>query len=304
MSCKWDPCHRSFLSRFLRTLPSSSIILAHQLIGYRCLIALIAGILFVKVSFGEARLNGKSPLHLGFGDTNADTLVSSYELTVSQAILTANAPQLILTFLFLTFNSLYTNMLMTQEWFDYAHERKSLRVTDPVGAQRSTYRLQLPYKYGIPAMTIAIILHWLISQSLFLVVAQAYDDSGPVKTDSYDGTSQNTANGSGQLGYSPLAIMVAVIVGGSAWIVGVHLGLRRYKGGMPLVGSCSAAISAACHQPKEDVNAAELPLMWGVVQEEETERECFRDEADEQTPEHCCFTSFPVSQPENGRTYT
>lgn len=34
---------------------------------------------------------------------------------------------------------------------------------------------------------------------------------------------------------------------------------------MPLVGSCSAAISAACQRPPEDKEAHLLPVQWGVI---------------------------------------
>ena len=50
-------------------------------------------------------------------------------------------------------------MLMASEWSDYAYERKSLSVTNPIGAQQSTCRLQLPYKYDIPLTVLPGTLH-------------------------------------------------------------------------------------------------------------------------------------------------
>jgi hypothetical protein len=41
--------------------------------------------------------------------------------------------------------------------------------------------------------------------------------------------------------------------------------LRKYPEGMPLVSTCSVAISAACHPPDEDRDAHLLPVQWGVV---------------------------------------
>ena len=35
---------------------------------------------------------------------------------------------------------------------------------------------------------------------------------------------------------------------------------------MPLVSTCSAAISANCHPPKADKQAHLLPLQWGVIE--------------------------------------
>lgn len=41
-------------------------------------------------------------------------------------------------------------------------------------------------------------------------------------------------------------------------------GFRTFPPGMPLVGSCSAAISAACHRPLEDEDAHLLPVQLGI----------------------------------------
>jgi hypothetical protein len=43
--------------------------------------------------------------------------------------------------------------------------------------------------------------------------------------------------------------------------------MRKYPAGssMPLVVSCSAAISANCHRPELDEDAYLLPVRWGVV---------------------------------------
>lgn len=59
-------------------------------------------------------------------------------------------------------------MLMAEEWSGYVHERKPLRVSNPSGSQRSTYRLQLPYRYGIPLLVLSGLLHWPVSQSLLI----------------------------------------------------------------------------------------------------------------------------------------
>lgn len=66
-------------------------------------------------------------------------------------------------------------------------------------------------------------------------------------------------------GFSPIAIITVIIVGSIVILYGILTGLRKYKAGMPFVGSCSAAISAACHFMSSDSDAALLPIMWGVV---------------------------------------
>ena len=197
-------------------------------------------------------------------------------------ILIANSPQALLSFLFLTYNGLYTCMLLADEWADYAYKRKPLRVTTPVGEQRTTYRLQLPYRYGVPLLVLSGTLHWLVSQSLFLARVTAF---GP------DGV-EDVAGSVSTIGYSCIAIITVIILGSVVVLLGIANGFRRYPGGMPLVGSCSAAISAACHRPNGDEGAERRGVMWGVV-----------TSGDESEPGHCCLSSWEVQRPIEGLTY-
>ena len=87
---------------------------------------------------------------IGFGAINVDALIKVPHSTIESNILLADTPQLILSLLYFTYSSLWTCMLLVEEWIGYLKERKPLRVTSPTGKQRSTYRLQLPYRYGIP----------------------------------------------------------------------------------------------------------------------------------------------------------
>jgi hypothetical protein len=60
-----------------------------------------------------------------------------------------------------------------------AYHRKGLRVSEnPRGAQRSTYFLQLPYRYAIPLLIVSSAMHWMVSQSLFLVTVLRYQPGG------------------------------------------------------------------------------------------------------------------------------
>ena len=184
-------------------------------------------------------------------------------------------------------------MLLGHEWSGYAHVRKPLRVTTPAGSQRSTYRLQLPYKYGIPLLVLSGTLHWLVSQSIFLARVDYYDNGILDDDDYYDtdnlqyGTQYQSIS---TLGYSCIAIITVIALGGIVVLVGILHGFRRYKPGVPLVGSCSAAISAACHRPNEDVDAPFKPVMWGAVESSNPIG-------------HCCFTSFEVTKPVKGQVY-
>lgn len=225
---------------------------------------------------------------LGFGTVTAESIVN-HQIGSNSTILTiviANSPQLILSFLYLTYNGLFTCMLLADEWNDYAHTRKALRVTVPAGAQRSTYRLQLPYKYGVPLLVMSGLLHWLVSQSIFLARISVYDDSGD----------DNPVQSLSACGYSCIAIIFTIALGSLVVMLGIANGFRKYKPGMPLAGSCSAAISAACHPPEADVNPSTDTVMWGVVGYETA-----KDSA--QPVGHCSLTSVKVQAPVPGSLY-
>jgi len=123
-----------------------------------------------------------------------------------------------------------------------------------------------------------------MSQSLFLALVTIYDDTGTA--DPYLSIST--------VGYSCIAIFCALIVGTVAVLGGIANGFRHYDDGIPLVGSCSAAISAACHRSSVDSMAYLKPVMWGVT-----------EKAGHATEEvgHCSFSSFEVERPVKGNLY-
>ncbi|MCJ1403722.1 hypothetical protein MMC11_006945 [Xylographa trunciseda] len=174
-----------------------------------------------------ASVDMKTLWSLGFGTVNGQlVLVNGLTNQGSEGlilnVLLANLPQIIFSFLYLMYNGLYTCMLLGNEWTNYAHHRKSLRVTSSSGGQRSTYWLQLPYRYSIPLLVLSGLMHWLVSQSLFL--ARIGENDGEVGITVIEST----------CGFSPIAIMFTIIVG-SLMVIGVILtGFRRYRPGIPL----------------------------------------------------------------------
>lgn len=94
--------------------------------------------------------------------------------TVVPNILIANVPQLIFSILYFIANSVWTSMALVAEWNSYSVHRKGLRVSTFLrGHQRSTYFLSLPYRYALPLISCSGLLHWLISQSLYVVIIRA-----------------------------------------------------------------------------------------------------------------------------------
>ncbi|ETN42231.1 uncharacterized protein HMPREF1541_04172 [Cyphellophora europaea CBS 101466] len=240
---------------------------------------------------------GASIASLGLGRVDAAAIIQSWSIQritsptrqIMAAVLIANLPQTILSFLYLQLNGLLTSMWLASEYADFAKERKTLRVSNAKAGQRSTHFLQLPYKVALPLMTMSGLLHWLLSQSIFLAVVAEYNSNGILVN--------RVAVAS--CGFSPLAMLLTASMG-VALVVGTGL-LGWYQrlsgGGMPLAGSCSAAISAACWRPGWDEGAARGSVRWGVVPAMESA-------VGGQIVRHCCFTSGDVDVVKAGGLYT
>ena len=194
---------------------------------------------------------------------------ASYSTLLSSTLL-ANTPQLILSLLYYSYNSIFTCELVGREWNDFGRRRQPLRVTLPRGEQTSTYWLNLPYRYSLPLMTVAIVLHWLFSRAIFLVNIQFVNPLQNININrEYFKTGvdeNNTPTSITQCGWSPSAVIISIIIAGTTVIVGLLFGFRRFNASLPLAGSCSAAIAAACHrEANEDADMVLLPLKWGVT---------------------------------------
>jgi hypothetical protein len=140
-------------------------------------------------------------------------------------------PQLILSFAYFTYNALFTSMLAGLEWSQMACQKRSLRVSqNPQGEQRSSYFLQLPYRYAIPLLGFSAVMHWLISQSIFLIAVERYDPLGnPMQLPNsyYPETPVGIEGEHYTCGWSPLAVLL-VICGGVLMIAGA-IGMGRRK---------------------------------------------------------------------------
>lgn len=162
---------------------------------------------------------------------------------------------------------------------NFARHRKPLRVSSPKGFQRSTYFLELPFKYSIPLVVFSAMLSWLASQSLFLVQIDILDEQRELSSKSILSR-----------GYTPVAILLSMAVGSIVPLSAILTRLRKHHLDMPLTRTTSIAISAVCHAPPDDVDAAVLPVQWGLVRIENGVG-------------HCCFSSKLVTPPIPNRTY-
>lgn len=90
----------------------------------------------------------------------------------------ANTFQVLISLAYVAYDGLVSGMLVADEWCGFAKDRKTLRVSAPVGMQRSSYALSKPLSYGIPMKIIFLASHWLISQSTFIVRINKFNYDG------------------------------------------------------------------------------------------------------------------------------
>lgn len=129
-----------------------------------------------KASQVEAtRLTSRPRISTGaFGSSDDNIAVNIFlsPPTYTILLIAANSPQIILSMCYFSFNAFFTRTQTESEWSSYSLSYKPLRVTIPRGEQTSTYRLQLPYKYSLPLLAISVLLHWILSNAIFLFVVE------------------------------------------------------------------------------------------------------------------------------------
>lgn len=243
----------------------------------------------------------KSLWNLGLGTMSFATTIAHIKTSMIANVLLANVPQLIVSMSYYFYNALMTSMIVSAEYDRYAlgtagvdnagnptlTPNKPLRVSSKAeGAQRTSYFLGLPSRYSLPLMTCYAALHWLVSQSLFYIRVFFYDVHGR-----YVESADINA-----CGWSPMAIIFAIAIGGLMVLMLFALGMGRFKSHIPLAASCSAAISAACHPPMEDSQAALRNIVWGEVV-------MVGAEEGEKAVSHCSFTSREVLIPTGVKFY-
>ena len=194
----------------------------------------------------------------------------------------ANVPQLFLTFCFMALNSFCTAITVVQEWNSLGATRKGLRVSEPRGDQRSTYFLNLPYRWAVPLLVVNTALHWFLSQVFFLVRTDHVDSYGDVNHDL-----SRTSVGASGVSFAVFFIVFFVL-----WISVRTLASRKLTIDLPPASSSSLLISAACHPLDGDREAHLKPVQWGAIPGQVVEGYG-----------HCSVSAGPVANPEVGGKY-
>ena len=143
--------------------------------GLLCFFVFLAGMILLILGTMDQNW-GAAAFKAGFTFSPAEIL--SGDFTLFSAVLIANILQLAISNAYLLYNGVFTCVLLSSELADYATEAKSMRVTRPRAGQRSTYWLQLPYRWSLPLMGVMTLLHWLVSEAIFMVAVKVNDPDG------------------------------------------------------------------------------------------------------------------------------
>jgi hypothetical protein len=187
----------------------------------------------------------------------------------------ANLPQVVLSLFYFSINRICTSICFSREWNNFAIKRRGLRVTSPEGKQRPTHFLQLPLKYAIPLTTCSGILHWLLSQSLFLVRLEARTRDGEIYPSSLC-----------VCGYSAMSYLTFILVLLVLITVVIVILVSKVDVEITPARHCSLVICAACHPLPDDVDSHLKSFQWGVVKE-----------GSDSEFGHCTITSHHVHGP-------
>ncbi|RSM05201.1 hypothetical protein CEP52_006400 [Fusarium oligoseptatum] len=274
------------------------------------LYGLALGVAIFFLVWGITALSGshsaKTLWNMGFGAITDKALISGLSPSgdnsdneILTSVLLANIPQITFSVLYFQYNGLFTCMLSAKEWSDFGWKRKALRVSsEPVGEQRSRYFLQLPYRWSVPLVLLSILMHWVLSQSIFVVAVETDRPSMNIYETTADGDyTRKLSWNFATCGYSPVAIICVMLVSLVMVAAVVITATRRLPTAIPVVGSCSLAIAASCHHP-DGVPQPEAPyhaLKWGVMGKSETDVDGVYL--------HCGFSTEEVGEPQDGLEY-
>jgi len=236
----------------------------------------------------------KNLVNLGIGTINRRYFIGFHRKDTGgmlRSIFWANEGHAIFGVLYIIYNNVFYAMIFQDEWARFQSHRKGLRVSEsPRGEQRTVYFFLMPYRYAFPIMGFSCIIHTLISQTAFLVDIEAWgyvNEEGP----NSHFVNRNSQYYFSTTGFSPLADVALIFFSLVMILYLVAYSMKRYKSGMPVVSTCSAAISAACHpSPNEEPNAWLRPIQWG-------ETEISAESG------HCTFSSRDVNTPDERTPY-
>ncbi|RAR12289.1 hypothetical protein DDE83_004177 [Stemphylium lycopersici] len=188
---------------------------------------------------------GRTPQTLGH-NINPGGAIRSDDMGDMHRALYANLPHLALATCYFLYNNILTRLLSEREISQYGVSFQPLRVSLARGAQKPTHRLQLPYAWSIPLISISGFLHWMLSNCIFPKVNVGYEFYPPYKPGTWTGRG---------LGYSTLALLITLVACVAAVLLPVGLGCTKLRSDMLVVRNDSAVLAAACHAVVPEASA-------------------------------------------------
>ncbi|KAF1845476.1 uncharacterized protein K460DRAFT_311919 [Cucurbitaria berberidis CBS 394.84] len=199
-------------------------------------------------------------------------------------LLIANIPQLGFSLLYVVYTNIWSKLLVAQEFDRLTQVKKGLRVSErPRGMQRNSQIFTLPVRYAVPLMGCSAMLHWLCSQSFFMVRIDGVNAHREI-----DPNDQLV-----RLGYSAKGVVSLIAVSLVMMVVTVCVSVFRRLRTELGETSMSVVISAACHTKRYETEPWLQEVQWGDVSEG----------VEEQNVRHCAFTARLAEQPILGQAY-
>jgi hypothetical protein len=149
---------------------------------------------------------------------------------------------LVISITYLFYNHLWSRMLAASELNDFVETPASLRVTLPVTGAKSTYYLAIKPHYSALLLIALTFLHFLMTRAFSVVAVSTYDVLG------YYSHQRIT------YAVSTSSAMLALVLGFIILCVLAFALDKRLHVGMPVIATCSMAISAACCTGEVGVN--------------------------------------------------
>jgi hypothetical protein len=204
-------------------------------------------------------------------------------------LLVANVPQVGFSLLYIVYTNIWGKLLVAHEFDRMTRMKKGLRVSERRrGMQRASHFFTLPTRYATPLLACSAALHWLCSQSFFMVRIDGVNSRGQIDPDDRLVRLGYSATGVITLIGVAVAMMVAVVCVGS---------FKRLRTGLGET-SMSIVISAACHPGRHEAEPWLQEVQWGDVTED-------TDTCDIASPpvRHISFTAKLAKRPIVGRAY-
>lgn len=180
----------------------------------------------VLIVLNDGEISGYQPLTLQSPTSEHGLFANLFGLGSIHVVIS-------ITYLF--YNHLFSRMFAAVELSSYSRTQAPLRVTLPRQGARNTYYLAMKPYYSLLLVVALVLVHFLTTQALNVVALTTYDVMGQYSHQRITyGISTSSA--------------ISALVVGFIMLCALAFALEeKLVDGMPVLGTCSMAISAACH---------------------------------------------------------